>query len=216
METRAQINTLVGSVSLAKTEMEYQKLLINEYFDRIKYLPKNQLTKDEKKVLKIVEMSNDNLPMINLFDAINHGGTGLGGFPNLAIATYNMSMRGENLFAKLFMEDGRLWFSGDEESDDFEYDEKIVFDMGMEFFQSNEGDDRVFAGETCVPLVPPELRQPSPKGIYVLFEVPKWNIKVLNPIDPYLLKHVAGNVFAIIGSWDLTQKELDTYRAIHF
>lgn len=58
-----------------------------------------------------------------------------------------------------------------------------------------------------VPTVPPALR-PKAKldGYHILFEA-EWAIEPLPPVDPALLKHIAGDLYAVVAMWDLTELE---------
>ncbi len=67
-------------------------------------------------------------------------------------------------------------------------------------------------GFALVPLVPPDV---LPQRSYlrkhmVLWEVEEWSDKRLDTIpdrDPYLLTHLGGTLFAVVGEWDLTDLE---------
>ena len=66
--------------------------------------------------------------------------------------------------------------------------------------------DRRFA---IVPLVPPRFRPPhSLKGYHLLWEA-EWTTrsKVRAPRDPALLKHLGGDLWAVLAVWDLTPLE---------
>jgi hypothetical protein len=60
--------------------------------------------------------------------------------------------------------------------------------------------------ETIVPLVPPRFRPVRGlTGYHVLFEVEEW--KPVPPVDPALLKHIGGDLWAVLATWDLTPLE---------
>ena len=67
-------------------------------------------------------------------------------------------------------------------------------------------------GYTMVPMVPPEVRRQAKgalKDYWTLWEVEKWfdrNPKE-PPVDPYLLRHVGGSLYAVVAEWDLTDLE---------
>ena len=63
------------------------------------------------------------------------------------------------------------------------------------------------AGETVVPTIPPRHR---PKGkrigmFHILWEVEKWD--PTPPVDPALVRHIRGDLWAVIAMWDLTPLE---------
>lgn len=61
---------------------------------------------------------------------------------------------------------------------------------------------------TVVPSVPPSLRPRHALGGYdILFEVEEWEIDPKVPVDPALLKHMGGDLYAVLAVWDLTDLE---------
>ncbi len=58
-----------------------------------------------------------------------------------------------------------------------------------------------------VPNVPPRLRPRAGLGnFHVLFEA-EWGLDPEPPVDPALLKHIGGDLYAVIAVWDLTELE---------
>lgn len=66
-------------------------------------------------------------------------------------------------------------------------------------------------GFALVPLVPPDVRPSGPlKEFHILWEVEAWSDTPLDArpdIDPYLLRHIRGDLYEIIAEWDLTDLE---------
>lgn len=63
------------------------------------------------------------------------------------------------------------------------------------------------AGSAMVPLIPPAHR-PNPRRLrhcHVLWEVEEW--KPVPPRDPALLRHIRGDLWAVLSVWDLTELE---------
>lgn len=59
-----------------------------------------------------------------------------------------------------------------------------------------------------VPVVPAGLRPKHSLSNYMtLFEVDRWEIAPRPPGDPALLKHVGGDLYAVLAVWDLTPLE---------
>jgi len=63
------------------------------------------------------------------------------------------------------------------------------------------------SGKTVVPTIPPKHR---PKGkrlglFHILWEVEKWD--PTPPVDPALVRHIRGDLWAVIAMWDLTPLE---------
>jgi hypothetical protein len=62
-------------------------------------------------------------------------------------------------------------------------------------------------GRTLVPLIPPDCR-PRPRRLrhcHILWEVEEWTMAP--PRDPALLRHVRGDLWAVLAVWDLTELE---------
>lgn len=58
-----------------------------------------------------------------------------------------------------------------------------------------------------VPNVPPRLRPRVGLGnFHVLFEA-EWGLDPEPPVDPALLRHIGGDLYAVIATWDLTELE---------
>lgn len=67
-------------------------------------------------------------------------------------------------------------------------------------------------GYALVPMVPIEHRPPrfDASKHFILWEVEQWADRVLGAradIDPYLLRHIGGTLYAVIAEWDLTPLE---------
>lgn len=63
------------------------------------------------------------------------------------------------------------------------------------------------SGSTIVPSIPPQLR-PKPNKLrhcHILWEVEKWD--PTPPVDPALVKHIRGDLWAVLATWDLTELE---------
>lgn len=58
-----------------------------------------------------------------------------------------------------------------------------------------------------VPNVPPRLRPRGALGNYhVLFEA-EWGLEPEPPVDPALLRHIGGDLYVVVATWDLTEIE---------
>lgn len=91
----------------------------------------------------------------------------------------------------------------------FELDEG--FEPGATLLNGNRW-WRQAAWQSMVPIVPPRHRPPSATTLasyLVLWEVDKWTWTEppLPPGDPALLRHVGGDIYAVLALWDLTELE---------
>ncbi len=65
---------------------------------------------------------------------------------------------------------------------------------------------------SAVPFLPPNLRpEDDIENYHILFEVKEWE---QYPADPFLLKHVHGWLYAVIGEWELTELERSLLTAL--
>jgi hypothetical protein len=66
-------------------------------------------------------------------------------------------------------------------------------------------------GYALVPMVPPAVKKHHAlAGCHVLWEVEAWAdrpIRALPDRDPYLLRHIGGDLYAVLGEWELTEIE---------
>lgn len=66
-------------------------------------------------------------------------------------------------------------------------------------------------GYSLVPMVPADVRPNADlRKLHILWEVEEWSDRPLlavPPYDPYLLRHIAGDLYAVIAEWDLTEIE---------
>src|SRR5262249_17862424 len=73
-------------------------------------------------------------------------------------------------------------------------------------------------GYALVPMIPLDGRPRTgvPEKAYIRWEVEQWSdrrLDVAPDIDPYLLKHVTGSLYAVIAEWNLTEIERSIMRA---
>ena len=176
---------------------------ILEYAESLKNLPPDQLTDEEKKMLPIAKAFWDHLPVVDITLAIKAGGVFPTGLPKLALAPYYLSLERGKITVEI-----TRWGS-------FTYSHRDLQKMKWRIILSNnilptseiKGD---LAGEILVPLVPPTLRQSDHGDLVILFEVGEW--KHATPSrDPYLLKHLVGDYYAVLGSWNVTDLEIRAF-----
>ncbi len=96
------------------------------------------------------------------------------------------------------------------------------FDMGRNHGQMYKSGPHWYGkdltGFALVPMVPPDVlpQRSYRRRLHVLWEVEEWSdnrLTVQPDRDPYLLRHLGGSLFAIIGEWNLTDLERAVMRA---
>jgi hypothetical protein len=80
---------------------------------------------------------------------------------------------------------------------------RVQVDMPRPAVVTNEA----WRGRTIVPLVPPQHRPRRPRlgRFHILWEVEQWTL--IPPRDPALLRHIQGDLWAVMAVWDLTDLE---------
>ena len=139
-------------------------------------------------------------PLVNLTEAISSAPVDDKGRPRLAIASaverqveFTASQT-----ASLFDTRFRDWRSRQRRG------RRITVPMGRSMAQV----PKVYA---LVPIVPPEIKKHhSLERCHVLFEVEEWASDIIRAkpdIDPYLLRHLGGDLWIVLGEWELTDLE---------
>lgn len=144
------------------------------------------------------------LPVISLSAAIIAGGWHDNKLPRIAVANADVKM------CHVEWEYGADLLFGD--SNDWRWNRGAL--VGQRTVRVHiPGDDRPVGvrlargGNAPVPLIPPRLR-PKPRRLkhcHVLWEVESWTRQP--PRDPALIKHIRGDLWAVLAIWDLTPLE---------
>ena len=153
----------------------------------------------------------DGFTLIDINQAITTGGYFVNGFPKLAIARADQKAVRCQLNRSEVRFDctnyGRRWAAG------------------LEVVISDEAVSNVAGWKwTRVPMVPAEvkgqlrgLRRSLKWSTYhILWEVERWYDRnpIEPPVDPYLLKHCGGSLYAVLAEWDLTELERSVMRQL--
>lgn len=67
--------------------------------------------------------------------------------------------------------------------------------------------NRACEWRAMVPVVPPRFRSRGWRGAHVLFEAEWARHTPPAPVDPALIRHVRGDLWVVLGVWDLTELE---------
>lgn len=153
-------------------------------------------------------------PLINLNEVMTAGGVDELGRPRLAIA------RAERQEIALRRDKGRTWAVFDARSPDCSANYEQLELRVDGFLEAPTGFDRWRwsvspSAFTLVPMVPAAVRNRMKgplRNHFVLWEVETWSessqsAKKNPPRDPYLLRHLAGELYVVVDEWDLTELE---------
>lgn len=155
-------------------------------------------------------------PLINLPDAIRNCGWRADGRPVLAVAradqyrvTWQM-LRDSRTWAPGNIRTGKYapldWvFTARKKQWDYQRARNLRYEVhGIQ----TEPPIEPRQGVAMVPLVPPEVYPARGLDLskhFVLWEVESWDFAP--PVDPMLLRPIGGDLYAVIGQWDLTELE---------
>ena len=153
----------------------------------------------------------DGLPLIDINQAIAAGGYFADGFPRLAIA------RADQNSVRCLMNRGEIRF------DCTQYGRRRA--AGLLVVTRDEAAPNPTSWKwTRVPMVPAEVkgqlrsqrRSLKWSTYHILWEVERWYDRdpIEPPVDPYLLRHCGGSLYAVLAEWDLTELERSVMRQL--
>jgi hypothetical protein len=174
---------------------EYEKLIVNER------------TAEDDAIAAGYRAAARGLPIIQLSKCFEIAGTFENGFPRLAVARADSKRvavtarpDGFTFHTDIVDRFSRPWINGNEDAR-----HALVGDHHVRVPYASDGSWK--RGVTVVPLVPirhrPRMRRLH--GFHILWEVTKWD--PTPPLDPALLKHIRGDLWAVMATWDLTELE---------
>ncbi len=145
--------------------------------------------------------------VISLSETIRRGGFGETGHPKLAISRADRRITASkfewisgpsgNTRSLVFWWDGGFWPGV--------RDTTYLGDWGLRL--SSVTGETTKALQAIVPVIPPELRPASLSAFHILFEAEWKEIPAPPGKDPALLKHIGGDLWALVAMWDLTDLE---------
>jgi len=155
-------------------------------------------------------------PLLDLREVFNTAGFHPDGRPKLAIA------RADRPQVMVRVERNSLEFNALANPWQWSYRGSLVINVGVSRLTNDGSLAGTMAssiaevllksrGWSLVPMVPADVR---PKGdlrdFFVLWEVEQWADRALSSDpdrDPYLLRHIMGDLYAVVAEWDLTDLE---------
>ncbi len=131
--------------------------------------------------------------LIHLTDTIKAGGLGKDGRPRLAV------MRADQRWCHLHRAwDGGFSFTHDGDKWRSRHAQRIRFQPGVLKITGSDA-------KALLPIIPPGLRPNiNLSNFHILWEA-EW--AAVPPKDPALLRHLGGDLYAVVAVWDLTELE---------
>jgi hypothetical protein len=181
---------------------------------------RDRLSSEDEQIMRGYRALSKGQQLINLREAISAGGTHPNGLPRLAVARADTEFvyAERNAHGSLTLWPNNAWnFRGTTpRSGVFRFPTGTLptcAQLGCDMARSpwdHSGHQRAWGKEmrAMVPNVPMALRPAHAlSGYATLFEVDKWEKAPRPPGDPALLKHVGGELWAVLAVWDLTPLE---------
>lgn len=136
--------------------------------------------------------------VLDLHLAMRHAGLQPGTFPKLAIC------RADAKKCSVYLRpDGSAVFAADKDARwVYEREKKAVVRLPVDTFERRQSSG---TAEAIVPIIPPSLRPKSDIGNYHIIWDAVWTKAA--PVDPLLVRHLQGSLYAIVAAWDLTPLE---------
>lgn len=132
--------------------------------------------------------------------ALEHAGAGVDAMPKLAVA------RADWEFVQCYQDGGVTYFDNRSRSYSRHEDVRLKRLVHARI----PGTSNSTQGRAQVPFIPPKHRPAGHLSAYrILFEA-VW--KRVPPVDPMLLRHVAGNFYVVCAHWDLSPLEQGVLR----
>lgn len=176
-------------------------------------IPEARRTEEDAYLLRIYKAVGKGKRLLDVGRAFRDTGLHKNGYPKLAIARANtdeVHFHPRQTFDNSWsVQSGSGGFSPRREWD--HRATRMNFALPLATFDN----DRLVRGAVLrsnVPHVPPELRPAGSLGAYhILFEA-TW---IAYPVDPFLLRHLAGMLFTVEQEWELTELEASLLSAMH-
>jgi hypothetical protein len=163
--------------------------------------------------VKAYEMVAKGQAILNIVDAFQQTGLGEDLRPKLAIARADkkevqVHVSASNRRLSFSTHARGMWAGG--------YEGNLFVNVPFVFTPEQDQVIRKqysMTGFALVPMIPADIRanvKGSDEDYMILWEVEKWADRSLTspaPRDPYLLKHIAGELYAVVAEWDLTDLE---------
>lgn len=188
------VSTIVVPQEQAETKYaEYRKL------------PAAQKSESDYVLQKVWKAASAGSPIINVAEAFRETGLNEKGEPKLAIARASWS----NVWAHpghghpAYWTPGAIGFSCEEYFNEKAHVRDYATPRNTFPADRMTKANRLFS---AVPHMPPDVRPKNNFDLYhILFEVDEWTEKY--PVDPFLLRRIAGDLFVVVAEWELTELE---------
>lgn len=195
----------LSTITMERQEAR-QKFL--EYRDAVRI----RHSAEDAEIMRGYRALSQGMQLVKLSDCISAGGTFESGLPKIAVATASHEWTWcarDTSGAVSFLPRTNWDMSSRMTKDCYRFGNNTL-PAGKEPPLPNNRYGSRWNGtlRAMVPIVPPALRPAfSLDGYVTLFEVENWSATPRPPGDPALLKHIGGDLYAVVAIWDLTDLE---------
>jgi hypothetical protein len=192
------------NVNLIQMDPDQAKVKLAAYRQQLK----RRANQEYELAAKAYEMMTEGYPLLNLTEVFAQTGLGEDGRPRLAIARADR----EEVEVSVNPRVEQIIFSSLKRSSWFDYGDYVGSLLVRVPYYLAPG-AKLIRGFALVPMIPADVRatvKGQDKDHFVLWEVEQWADRSqtsIAPYDPYLIKHVAGDLYAVVAEWDLTELE---------
>jgi hypothetical protein len=167
------------------------------FLDDYRKMRVEERTQEDEAIAAGYRAAARGLPVISMSTTIEAGGYFDNGLPRIAV------VRADATECWVRVARRELVFSADQWTDNRgalvgKQTVRVVVD---------ERERHAWRGKTIVPIIPPRFRPGRYRlhKFHVLWEVEKWD--PTPPKDPALLRHIRGDLWSVMATWDLTELE---------
>ena len=184
-------------------ERESAVARLEEYEEAARKNPKLR-TELDRQVMQGYRIMARGGRLVDLNEAIRHGGLNIAGLPKLAVARADAKSARWGMRSNTSM----FWWHESSRYDDRYKSDRFCWVVPPGFFDYSKTPRRDF--EAMTPLIPLPHRPKHDLSNYFLLWEANW---FALPVDPYLLRPVVGPLMEIIAEWEVSPLELAAVRA---
>jgi hypothetical protein len=166
----------------------------------------SERTVEDEAIARAYRCAKRGLPIVRLSEVFAAGGFFPTGLPRLAICradatTCTVSLERYNSHGRWGLVFGADGYPDNRGALVGTYTVRVAVPAPEQWQQS------AYSATTSVPLVPPQHRprRARMRRFHVLWEVEEW--RRVPPRDPALLRHIRGDLWSVVATWDLTDLE---------
>lgn len=175
-------------------------LAFRDYRAAVKLATDNRRRREDGQVMRAYKAASKGLQVLDLHEVMKAAGVFETGYPKLAIMradqeTCIVDMRSDG--------SARFAHSGDVFWSSRRYRPGLITDLPPGTFARRQ--NGLSYRRAMVPTIPPALRPKAHLSNYAILWEAVW--EPAPPVDPLLLKHLGGALYAVLAAWDLTPIE---------